>query len=204
MSKRKWYYVAFFVVLAAGFYLVLMALVPGIWKKRIPPVSYVRPFSFVNQDGQTVTEKDMAGKVYVAEFFFTTCPGICPRMNKNMKLVYDKLKGDDDFFILSHTSMPEVDSPAVLKAYAKVLGVDTKHWIFLTGRKDSLYNMARVSYTIDDSRNNLKSIDDDFLHTQLWALVDRKGDVRKIYDGLRKNEVEELIEDAEKLLKENK
>ena len=121
-----------------------------------------------------------------------------------MKLVYDKLKGKDDFFILSHTCMPEVDSPAVLKAYAEKLGVDTKHWIFLTGRKDSLYNMARISYTIDDPRNNLKNIDDDFLHTQLWALVDGKGDVRKVYDGLQQNEVEELIMDAEKLLKENK
>ena len=82
------------------------------------------------------------------------------------------------------------------------MSVDTRKWIFLTGRKDSLYNMARVSYTIDDPANNLKSLEDDFLHTQFWALVDRNGDVRKIYDGLRESEVNMLIRDARKLLAE--
>jgi len=78
--------------------------------------------------------------------------------------------------------------------------VDTRKWIFLTGRKDSLYSMARLSYTIDDPANNVKSIDDDFLHTQFWALIDRNGDVRKIYDGLDDRDVKKLIGDARKLL----
>ena len=82
------------------------------------------------------------------------------------------------------------------------MGVNTSQWIFLTGRKDSLYNMARISYTIDDPANNLKNIEDDFLHTQFWALVDKNGDVKKIYDGLKESEVNELIKDANKLLKE--
>lgn len=82
------------------------------------------------------------------------------------------------------------------------MNVDTKRWIFLTGRKDSLYNTARVSYTIDDPANNLKNIDDQFIHSQFWALVDRNGDVRKIYDGLKKSEVKKLISDARKWLKE--
>ena len=201
MSKKRLFYIGFFAVLVVGFYLILTALVPELTQRRVPPVSYIRPFSFINQDGKTITEKDITGKVFVAEYFFTTCKGICPKMNNNMKLVYEKLKEKDDFLILSHTCQPEIDSAAQMKKYSDSLGVDTKRWIFLTGRKDSLYTMARISYTIDDPANNLKSIDDDFLHTQFWALVDRNGDVRKIYDGLKESEVKLLIRDAEKLLK---
>jgi protein SCO1/2 len=202
MSKKKLFYIGFFVLLALTFYFVLTLIIPGFGKKYIPPISYVRPFSFTNQDGKAITEKDMAGKVYVAEYFFTTCKGICPKMNKNMKLVYEQFKNDTDFLILSHTCDPENDSVAQMKKYSQSLGVNTNRWIFLTGRKDSLYNMARISYTIDDPANNLKSIDDDFLHTQFWALVDRNGDVKKIYDGLKESEVEELIGDIKRLLKE--
>lgn len=202
MSKKKLFYIGFFVVLALTFYFVLTLIIPGFGKKYIPPISYVRPFSFTNQDGKAITEKEVAGKVYVAEYFFTTCPGICPQMNNNMKLVYQQFKGENDFLILSHTCDPDVDSVAQMKHYADSMAVDTKRWIFLTGRKDSLYNMARISYTIDDPANNLKNIDDDFLHTQFWALVDKKGDVKKIYDGLKESEVKQLIRDIKKLLKE--
>ena len=170
--------------------------------KRIPPVSYVRPFSFINQDGTTVTNSDVNGKVYVAEYFFTTCPGICPDMNQNLRTVYDEFKQEPDFLILAHTSDPDTDSPQALKAYTDSMQVDTKKWIFLTGRKDSLYNMARQSYTIDDPANNLKSIDDDFVHSQFWALVDKEGNVRKIYDGLKQSEVRSLIREIRKLLKD--
>jgi protein SCO1/2 len=203
VSKKAVFYTSFFILLAIGFYLVLITIDPGIGKKNTPAISYVRPFSFKNQDGKTITEKDIAGKVYVAEYFFTTCKGICPKMNNNMKLVYEQFKNDNNFLILSHTCNPETDSVAQLKKYSDSLGVNTSHWIFLTGRKDSLYTMARISYTIDDPANNLKSIDDDFLHTQFWALVDRNGDVKKIYDGLKGSEVRQLIEDAKRLLKEN-
>lgn len=202
LSKKIFFYASFFIVLAVGFYLVLIAFNPGIGKKSIPPISYVRPFSFTNQNGEKITEKDVAGKIYVAEYFFTTCKGICPKMNNNMRLVYERFKNNKNFLILSHTCDPETDSAAQLKKYSDSLGVNTKQWMFLTGRKDSLYTMARISYTIDDPANNLKSIDDDFLHTQFWALVDRNGDVRKIYDGLKGSEVRLLIKDAERLLKE--
>jgi protein SCO1 len=138
----------------------------------------------------------------VAEYFFTTCKGICPKMNNNMRLVYDRFKNENNFLILSHTCDPETDSAAQLKHYSDSMKVNTSHWIFLTGRKDSLYTMARISYTIDDPANNLKSIDDDFLHTQFWALVDKNGDVRKIYDGLKQSEVKQLIRDIDKLLDE--
>ncbi|MEY3560662.1 MAG: hypothetical protein RIS12_1095, partial [Bacteroidota bacterium] len=129
-----------------------------------------------------------------------TCKGICPRMNYNLKSVYDQLKDEPDFLLLSHTCDPETDSVQQLKKYTDSLGIDTRKWIFLTGRKDSLYNMARLSYTIDDPANNVKSIEDDFLHTQFWALVDRNGDVIRIYDGLEDREVQGLVKDVRKLL----
>ena len=202
MSKKGWFYTGFFGVLVIVFYLILTRVIPGFGQKKVDPVTYIRPFSFIDQDGRTFTEKDVAGKVFVAEYFFTTCKGICPKMNQNMKTVYTELQDKKDFLILSHTSDPENDSAAKMKQYADSMGVDTKKWIFLTGNKKELYDIARVSYTIDDPANNLKTIDDDFLHTQFWALVDKKGDVRKIYDGLKESEVKQMIRDAEKLLKE--
>lgn len=202
MSKKRLYYIGFFVALALIFYLVLTLIIPGFGKVKSPPVSFVKPFSFINQDGQTITEKDMAGKVYVAEYFFTHCEGICPKMNNNMRLVYDEFRNDSNFLILSHTSDPDRDSVGQMKYYADSMKVDTKRWIFLTGRKDSLYNAARVSYTIDDPANNLKSMDDQFIHSQFWALVNKNGDVMKIYDGLKESEVKSLIKAAGKLLKE--
>lgn len=165
-------------------------------------MSFVRPFRFFTQDGVSFTQEDVKGKIYVATYFFTTCKGICPRMNNNLKLVYEALHQEPDFLLLSHTCDPETDSVPQLKKYADSLGIDTKKWIFLTGRKDSLYHAARISYTIDDPANNLKSIEDDFMHTQFWALVDKHGDVRKIYDGLKQSEVKLLIADAKKLLQE--
>ena len=202
MSGKRLFYIGFFAALVLGFYFVLTSLLPEWGKTRIPPVSFIRPFAFINQDGKTITEKDVAGKIYVAEYFFTTCKGICPKMNRNMKRVYERFKNENDFLILSHTCNPEEDSAAQLKKYADSMGVNTDRWIFLTGRKDSLYTMARVSYTIDDPVNNLKSIDDDFLHTQFWALVDRNGDVKKIYDALKDSEVDLLMKDIQKILKE--
>jgi len=202
MSRKTIFYIIFFTALVVIFYFTLTSLVPQFGKKKIPPVSYVKPFAFTNQDGKTITEKDVAGKVYVAEYFFTTCKGICPKMNNNMKQVYERFKNENDFLILSHTCDPEQDSAAQLKHYSDSLGVNTDRWIFLTGRKDSLYNMARTSYTIDDPANNLKSIDDDFLHTQFWALVNRNGDVIRIYDGLKESEIQKLMTDIKKELKQ--
>jgi len=201
MSKKKLFYIGFFVVLALAFYFILTLVIPGFGERKVNPVSYVRPFAFTNQDGNQVTEKDMAGKVYVAEYFFTSCKGICPDMNNNMRIAYDELRDEKDFYILSHTSDPETDSVPQMKHYADSMKVDTKKWIFLTGRKDSLYNAARVSYTVDDPANNLVNIDDQFIHSQFWALVDRNGDVRKIYDGLKEKEVRQMIKDAKIWLK---
>ncbi|HTD93625.1 MAG TPA: SCO family protein [Chitinophagaceae bacterium] len=195
MSKKWKIYGGFFAVLVLVFFLVVRK-----WLARNDTISVVQSFAFVNQDGKSVTDSDVEGKVYVVEYFFTNCKGICPMMNTNMRKVYDKLKDEKDFLILSHTCDPERDSIQQLKKYSDSLGVNTAKWMFLTGRKDLLYTMARISYTIDDPANNLKSIDDDFLHTQFWALVNKKGEVKKIYDGLKDEEVDELIRDAKRML----
>ncbi|MBS1607393.1 MAG: SCO family protein [Bacteroidetes bacterium] len=202
MNKKLIFYIAFFTVLVIGFFVVLSKLIPGFATAKIPPVGYVQPFRFITQDGKYFTDKDVAGKVYVAEYFFTTCTGICPRLNNNMRLVYDRYKDEDRFLILSHTCNPQTDSASRLKRYADSMKVSTNRWVFLTGPKDSLYYQARLSYHIDDPKNNLTSIEDDFLHTQFFALVNKKGEVKKIYDGLKQSEVEEMISDIDKLLKE--
>ena len=120
-----------------------------------------------------------------------------------MRKIYDSYKDEADFMILSHTSDPENDRPERLRHYADSLKVDTRKWVFLTGRKDSLYNTARVSYLLDDPKNNAQNINEQFLHTQFFALVDKNGNVRKkIYDGLQKDEMEELAKDIAVLLKE--
>jgi protein SCO1/2 len=201
MSKKSVFYIGFFTVLVVVFYFSILSLT-DLGKKKITTISYVRPFSFTDQDGKKFTEKDMEGKVCVVEYFFTTCTGICPIMNGNMKKVYDQFKNENSFLIVSHTSDPKTDSVAKLKSYANSLGVSGSKWMFLTGRKDSLYNMARVSYVIDDPKNNLKNIDDQFIHSQNWALVDKNGKIRAIYDGLKEAEVNELIEKIKELLKE--
>ena len=202
MSKKTIFYLLFFTVLLLGFYYFLFKGTDN-WKVKMPILSYVQPFSFTNQDGGAVTDKDLLNKITVVEYFFTTCKGICPKLNTNMKQVYEIYKNEPDFQILSHTCNPDTDSVSVLKHYADSLQVDTKKWIFLTGRKDSLYQMARGSYLLDDPKNNVEKIEDQFIHTQFFALVDREGKVRgKIYDGLKVLEVEQLKQDISKLLKE--
>jgi len=201
--RRKWIlYTAFFLFLAIGFYVVMTKVIPGYGDVKLPVLSYVQPFSFTNQDGKRVTEKDMDGKVYVAEYFFTTCVGICPKLNTNLKKVYEQYKDKEGFLLVSHTCNPETDSAARLRYYADSMKVDTKRWWFLTGTKDSLYTSARVSYLLDDPKNNLQKIEDQFMHTQFFALVDKAGQVRKIYDGLKEKEVDELGKDIAVLLKE--
>jgi protein SCO1/2 len=202
MNKKSIFYIIFFSALVLVFYFIITLIIPGFGKKNFPPIGRVQRFAFINQDGKPVTEKDVEGRVFVAEFFFTTCKGICPRMNMNMRTVYEKFKDESCFLILSHTSDPKTDSAAQLKKYSDSLGVSGKNWIFLTGRKDSLYNMARYSYKIDDPNNSLKNTEEDFLHSQFFALVNKKGEVKKIYDGLKPSEIDAMMLEIETLLKE--
>ncbi len=203
MSKKIWFYSLFFLILIIGFYFMLTKIIPGYGKVGLPKLSRVQPFSFRDQQGERITNQDVAGKVYVAEFFFTTCPGICPKMNTNLRTVYEKYKNEPNFLILSHTVNPATDSVSRMRHYADSLGVDTGHWLFLTGPKDSLYLAARLSYLLDDPKNNLSPIDEQFIHTQFFALVDKKGNVRSIIDGLKKDELAEMQKEIDDLLKES-
>ena len=203
MSKKILYYSIFFLVLFIAFYFLMTILIPGFGKVGLPVLNKVQTFSFLDQNGDRITNSNVDGKVYLAEFFFTTCPGICPKLNTNLRPIYDKYKNEPDFLILSHTVNPSTDSVGRLKHYADSLGVDASHWIFLTGKKDSLYLAARSSYLLDDPKNNFTPLDEQFIHTQYFALVDKKGRVRSIIDGLSKDELKEMQKQIDELLKEN-
>lgn len=202
MSRKRIFYILFFSILVVGFFVVMSAAIPGFTEPKMPPIGTVKPFAFTNQDGKKVTNTDIEGKVVAVEYFFTTCQGICPRMNNNLRTVYDAYKAEKDFLILSHTCDPETDTPERLRRYADSMKVDTDRWVFLTGRKDSLYHMARHGYKIDDPKNDLVNIKDDFLHTQFIALVNRKGDIIRIYDALKLPEIGELKDEIAAQLKQ--
>jgi protein SCO1/2 len=203
MSRKAWFYIGFFVLLVIGFFIVLSYTIPGFAHPKFPPISTVQPFAFSDQDGKTVSNNDVKGKVYVATFFFTTCTSVCPRLNNNLKPVYSEFKHEPDFKILSFTCDPSTDSVSKLKWYAdSVLKVDAPKWTFLTGNKDSLYAMARHSYMIDDPKNEVQKGETDFLHTQLIALVNKSGEVVKIYDGLKPSEISQMQREIKTLLKE--
>ncbi|HSC54324.1 MAG TPA: SCO family protein [Phnomibacter sp.] len=201
-TKRKLliYGLGSILLLAGFFYFVFRGT--DDWKVKLPVISYVKPFHFVNQAGDTITQDKMAGKVYVANYFFATCNGICPNMNGKLKTVFEQYKSEEEFAIISHTCQPENDSVPALKKYCDSIGADGKQWQFVTGNKLELYSTARESYMIDDPKNNVGKIDDQFMHSQFLALVDRQGRVRGIYDGLKQKEVNLLKEDIEGLLKE--
>lgn len=202
MSKKAVFLIVFFTVLVMGFYFALSAVIPGFTKKRIPPISRIEPFSFINQDGKRFTNEDMKGKVAIVNFFFTTCTSVCPRMNNNLKPIYRAFKNNPGVLFLSFTSDPQRDSAARLKRYADSMQVDTRRWIFLTGRKDSLYQAARYSFKIDDPDNFVPNEKVDFLHTQFVALVNKKCEVVKIYDGIKPSELKTMEEDIQNLLKD--
>ncbi|HEX8460628.1 MAG TPA: SCO family protein [Segetibacter sp.] len=202
MSKKAIGYGTFFVLLTGVFFYFVFAGTDN-WRTKLSTVSYVKPFYFTNQDGKTVDEDDLKGKVTVVEYFFTTCKGICPKMNGSLKKIYEEYKGEPDFMILAHTVQPETDSVARLKFYADSMKIDTKKWVLVTGRKDSLYKAARASYLLDDPANSVEKLEDQFIHTQFLALVDKTGNVRGgVYDALKKDEMEKLSKDIKGLLKE--
>lgn len=202
MKQKLVTYLIFFTALLAVFLYFVFRGTDN-WKSKSPVLGYVKDFQFVNSNGETVSNEIMKGKVCVVNFFFTTCRGVCPRMNGELMEIYNDYKDNPDFLIISHTCDPERDSVLQLKHYADSLHVDTKKWIFLTGRKDSLYTAARVSYMLDDPNNKLENIEDEFLHTQFMALVDKNGKLRsQVFDALKKNEVQMLRDNIDKLLKE--
>jgi protein SCO1/2 len=203
MSKKLAIYLVFFTLLLAGFYYFLFRGTDN-WRPKLTTLGYVKPFKFTTQNGKSFTNEDLKGKVTVVQYFFTTCKGICPRMHESMRSIYEANKSNPDFLIVAHTCNPETDSVARLKKYADSLQIDTKKWVLLTGRKDSLYQMARSSYLLDDPKNNVEKIEDQFIHTQFFALVDRNGKVRgQVYDALKQTDLQQLQIDLKKLLAES-
>jgi protein SCO1/2 len=160
----------------------------------------VKAFSFINQYNETVTQQNVSGKIYVTDFFFTTCQSICPVMSTQLERVYKEFYNNNDVMILSHTVNPEEDSVAVLLRYADQHKVNNKQWLFLTGDKKQLYDLARQGYLLNAEEGNGGA--EDFIHTQNFALVDREKHLRGFYDGTDSIEVTRLINDMHLLLDE--
>ncbi|WP_438265533.1 SCO family protein [Cellulophaga lytica] len=155
-------------------------------------------FSLINQNGEVITRNTFKNKIYVADFFFTSCSGICPKMTSNMSVLQEAFKTDDDVLLLSHTVTPETDTVEVLNEYAKTKGVTPNKWHLVTGSRSEIYNLGRNAYFIEEDLGELKT-DDDFLHTENFVLIDKNQHIRGIYNGLNKTAIQQLITDIKTL-----
>lgn len=162
----------------------------------------ISKFAFTNQLGQSVTNKNVAGKIYVANFFFTSCSSICPQMMSNLAKVQHTFTNDSSVVILSHSVTPTRDDVPTLAKYAATNHIDSKSWWLLTGDKEAIYKMARQSYFADDESGYTKNINE-FLHTENLVLIDRKGRIRGVYNGSLRLEVDNLIGHIKLLENEN-
>tara|TARA_R100000149_G_C5865547_1_gene130394 strand:+ start:551 stop:1222 length:672 start_codon:yes stop_codon:yes gene_type:complete len=159
----------------------------------------IADFSLTNQNGQIITQEDYKNKIYVADFFFTTCQTICPIMTDHMVNVQEKVKNNPEIMLLSHTVTPDIDTVAQLKRYAQEKGVDDTKWNLVTGDKKEIYDLARKSYlAAKDTPYN----EYDLIHTENFVLVDKKRRIRGFYDGTDPKAIEELMDDIEILQKE--
>lgn len=156
------------------------------------------PFGFINQNGDTITEKDVDGKVWVADFFFTTCPTICPKMKNEMLRVLEAYQGNERVVILSHSIDPEYDTPQVLKEFADRLEIKGDQWHFLTGDKDSIYAMAE-RYMVSAKQD--PSAPGGYIHSGAFILLDGNRQIRGVYDGTNPQQVDTMIVDMKGLLK---
>jgi protein SCO1 len=163
----------------------------------------IPPFSLVNQAGDSITEKNVENKIFVTDFFFTTCPGICPKMTSNMLLIQEAFLADKDVLLLSHSVTPEYDSVSILRDYAEMKGVVEGKWHLLTGNRDEIYNLGRNQYFVEEDLG-LEKDPDDFIHTENFVLVDQNRYIRGIYNGLNKTSVNQLIADINTLKSEFK
>jgi len=161
----------------------------------------VAPFSLTNQDGEIITNELYKDKIYVADFFFTTCPGICPRLTKNMNILQEAFKNDDDLMLLSHTVMPWVDTVEKLKEFAVNNKVIDSKWNLVTGDRDKIYEIARNSYFADEDFVTTQD-ESAFIHTENFLLIDKKGRVRGVYNGTLELEIKRLLTHIELLKKE--
>ena len=171
-------------------------------------VQYIRkyhkiaPFKLINQNGDTITEANYKDKIYVADFFFTTCLSICPMMTDNMVRIQEKIINDPEVMLLSHSVTPVIDSVPRLKAYAEEKGVVDSKWNMVTGDKKQIYNLARKSYLA------VKTVGDggpfDMIHTENFILVDKEKQIRGFYDGTKEEDIQQLLHDIEVLKNEYK
>ena len=168
----------------------------------------IAPFAFTNQNGKKVTNKDYEGKIYVADFFFTTCQTICPKMTDNMVWLQDKIKDNPKVKLLSHSVFPNEDTVEVLKKYAKEKGVVDSKWNLVTGNQKEIYKIARQSYLVVKTGKPEELYD--MVHTENFVLVDQKGRIRGFYNGLNidekvkgENNLTQLLEDIELLSEKN-
>jgi protein SCO1/2 len=157
----------------------------------------IADFSLINQNGKTITQDDYKDKIYVADFFFTTCQTICPVMTKNMEQIQKEIINDDDIMLLSHSVTPTIDSVAQLKKYAKEKGVIDSKWNLVTGDKKQIYELARKSYLAVKTDGNGDEYD--MIHTENFMLIDKKRQIRGFYDGTKPEDIERILEDIKTL-----
>ena len=207
--KNKSYIGISFIVLIFGIWAV-PKIIAKFQKSDLVEIGPVPAFKLKNQDNKTISDKDYLGKVYVVEFFFSTCPTICPKMNESMLQLQNEFYGNPNFGIASITIDPSNDTPQVLKEHAKLLGVKHYNWHFLTGDKEYIYNLANKGFNLYAGENN--KVAGGFEHSGLFALIDKDGKIRcrkdaqgnpiLYYDGLEASGVEAIKEDIKKLLEE--
>ncbi|MCF6182895.1 SCO family protein [Lutibacter sp.] len=208
MKKYSYVGVAF-IILIFGIY-AIPKIVAKFKTPKLVTIGKVPNFKFTNQNGKIITNEFYKNKVYVVEFFFTTCPTICPKMNKNMVTIQDEFFGNPNFGIASFSINPKHDTPQILKEYAKKHGAILKNWNFLTGKQDAIYNLANNGFTLYAGVNS--NAEGGFEHSGMFALVDKNGNIRSrvdkygnpiaFYDGLNPKEIYKIKEDITILLKE--
>lgn len=214
LSKLKYIGITLFLVSAVIVYLFYNALQPPkilpIYQpsmvnfelvdstlQHVKKYHTIADFELTNQNGEQVTQNDYEDKIYIADFFFTTCPTICPIMTKNMATIQSKIKSDDEVLLLSHSVTPEIDSVAQLKKYALKEGVLDHKWNLVTGDKKQIYELARKSYLAVKTDGDGGPFD--MIHTENFILVDKERRIRGFYDGTNPEEIEKLMSDLEVL-----
>ncbi|WP_457618500.1 SCO family protein [Lutibacter sp.] len=207
---KKYSYIGIaFIILIFGIY-AIPKIVAKFKTPQLITIAKVPPFEFTNQDGKLISNSFYKDKVYVVEFFFTTCPTICPKMNENMVKIQNKFYGNNEFGIASFSINPTHDTPKILKEYAKSHGATLKNWNFLTGDQDKIYELANTGFTLFAGENS--DAEGGFEHSGMFALVDKQGNIRSrldkfgnpiaFYDGLDPKGIQMIKEDISILLKE--
>ena len=167
---------------------------------KIKNIHSIKTFDFQNQDGKWISQSNLKGKIYIANFFFTSCTTVCPKMATNLLKVQNEFSNNDKVKIISHTVMPWVDNQKRLKEYGKINNIDSKFWHLLTGPKDEIYKIARESYFADEGFGKSVTTIDDFIHTEKFFLIDSNNKIRAIYNGTLSLETSRMIEDIKSLL----